>query len=245
MSPSGRDSGLTPTAGSRPGVRGEVIATLRGVRKSFAAGAEVVSALNGVDLDVRAGLFVCISGRSGSGKTTLLNMLAGLDVPDSGEVSVLGRRIERASEADRARLRLAHIGVVFQANNLLPEFTAAENIAIPLMARGWPRRQVEQAARDGLAAVDIAELADRVPAQMSGGQRQRVGIARALAGEQDVLLADEPTGALDSENSESFYRLLRRLCDERGLAAVLATHDSRASDFADETARIVDGALAA
>ena len=206
-------------------------------------GTEVVVAVNDVSFAVRHGEFACIYGASGSGKTTLLNLVAGIDVADSGEVRVGDEVVSGQSEGRRADIRLHHIGVIFQTNNLMPEFTAQENVALPLMIRGSSRASAATAALAALTMVGLSDLADRLPAAMSGGQRQRVGIARALAGEQALIVADEPTGALDSHNSTQLFELLRSLCDERGTAVVLATHDPLARNFADSTYLMVDGTI--
>ena len=222
-----------------------MIATVEKASKRFTVGAEVVAAVDDVSFSVRPSEFACIYGASGSGKTTLLNLVAGIDVADTGSVSVGGEVLSGQSEGRRADIRLHNIGVIFQNNNLMPEFTARENVALPLMIRGHPRASADMEALEALAAVGLSELADRLPAAMSGGQRQRVGIARALAGKQSLIVADEPTGALDSRNSVQLFELFRSLCDERGTAVVLATHDPLAKDFADSVYLMVDGTIEA
>lgn len=214
------------------------------VSKVFQVGLEKITALSEVTFQFPVGSFTCIYGASGSGKTTLLRVLAGMTEPDSGEVRVDGRALSGMTSRDRAALRLHNIGFVFQANNLLPEFTAEENVALPLLARGARRDQARERALTALGRVDVLDVAQRQPHLMSGGQRQRVGIARALAGEQSLLLADEPTGALDTDNSRALFVLLRRLCDEHETSVVLATHDPLAQDFADCVETMVDGRLA-
>lgn len=169
---------------------------VRGVVRSFRSGVETIRAVDGIDLDVPFGHMVCIYGASGSGKSTLLNLIAGLDVPDEGGVTIGNLALTGMSDRQRARVRLEHVGVVFQENNLIDEFSGGENVFIPLLAAGLPISVARSAAADALACVGIGDLFDRRPAQMSGGQRQRVGIARALAGSRNVLVADEPTGAL-------------------------------------------------
>ncbi len=222
-----------------------VIARLENVSKKFTVGEEVIVAVDAVTFEVVEGEFACIYGASGSGKTTLLNILAGIDTADSGEVSVAGHSLSRLSESARADNRLRNVGVVFQSNNLLAEFTAQENVALPLMVRGTGRAAANATARAALDSVGLAGLGERLPARMSGGQRQRVGIARALAGEQMLLIADEPTGALDSENSRALFALMRDLCEIQGAAVVLATHDPLAQEFAGSTYLMVDGVVAA
>ena len=224
---------------------GVVVARLESASKRFTVGEEVIVAVDEATFGVAAGEFACVYGASGSGKTTMLNILAGIDTADSGGVYVAGQSLAGRSERARADIRLHHIGVVFQSNNLLPEFTAQENVALPLLVRGLDRAEADAVAEVALASVGLAGMGDRVPARMSGGQRQRVGIARALAGEQALLLADEPTGALDSENSRQLFGLMRDLCDDRGTAVVLATHDPLATEFADSVYLMVDGVVAA
>lgn len=222
-----------------------VIARLENASKKFTVGEEVIAAVDAVTFEVAEGEFACIYGASGSGKTTVLNILAGIDTADSGEVEVAGHSLSACSESARADIRLRNIGVVFQSNNLLAEFTAQENVALPLMVRGAGRAAANATARAALDSVGLAGLGGRLPGRMSGGQRQRVGIARALAGEQKLLIADEPTGALDSENSRALFALMRDLCERRGTAVVLATHDPLAQEFADSTYLMVDGVVTA
>lgn len=218
-------------------------ARLCNVSKEFRVGDEVITAVGGVSLDVAAGQFACLHGASGSGKTTLLNILAGIERADSGTVEVAGFALSDRSERERAEIRLRHVGVIFQSNNLLPEFSARENVALPLIVRGSGRKEAMRTARAAMESVGLADLGDRFPAHMSGGQRQRVGIARALAGKQQVLIADEPTGALDSEASKHLFTLMRELCDDREVSVVLATHDPLARDYADVVHHMVDGRL--
>lgn len=222
-----------------------MVAQLRAASKAFTTGVDAVTALDSVDFDLDPGEVACIYGASGSGKTTMLNVLAGMETLDSGTVTVDGEDLTQRNEAQRADLRLHRVGVVFQSNNLLPEFTALENVVLPLLVKGHRRRVATLEASTALAAVGIEQLADRLPAQMSGGQRQRVGIARALAGEQRLLVADEPTGALDSENSRTLFELLRRRATSDGTAIVIATHDPIAQDYADSVFHMVDGTVTA
>lgn len=222
-----------------------MLVSLASVSKRYVVGQETLVAVDEVSLEVSAGEFVCVHGASGSGKTTMLNILAGIDTADEGEVIVAGQSLSNCSEGARADIRLQHIGVVFQSNNLLPEFTARENVALPLLVRRFKKDVAASAADAALSSVGLDGLGDRLPGLMSGGQRQRVGIARALAGDRSLLLADEPTGALDSANSRQLFELMRKLCDSRGTAVVLATHDPLAQGFADSVYRMVDGNLAA
>ena len=216
--------------------------TLSGVDKAYDSGAERVTAVDSVVLTGAPGEFVCIHGASGSGKSTLLNLTAGLDTADKGQLTVAGTDLARATEEDRAAMRLHHVGVVFQSHNLVDEFTALENVALPLEAAGASWSTAAAHAADKLAVVGLSGLETRLPAQLSGGQRQRVGIARALVGDRSILLADEPTGALDSAATLELFGLIRRLCDD-GMLAVVCSHDARCRDFADASYEMVDGRL--
>ncbi len=222
-----------------------MLAKLENVSKSFTAGVETIEALVDVSLAVSPGEFACVYGASGSGKSTLLNVLSGIESPDSGSVAVAGHALPGLDDRGRTEIRLRHMGIVFQSDNLLPEFTAEENVALPLMARGMRRTECLSTAIDALRSLDVADLRDRFPAKMSGGQRQRVGIARALAGDQEIVVADEPTGALDSRSSRQLFELLARLCRERNKAVVLATHDPIAREFATSDYQMTDGRLVA
>lgn len=208
--------------------------------RSFRSAVETVHAVREAKFTARAGEFVCVFGASGSGKSTLLNLIAGLDLPDAGRVLVDSVDVGRLDENGRARLRLETIGVVFQDHNLVEEFTALENIALPLEVLGLRGQQAARQATLELGRVGLAGLGDRLPAQLSGGQRQRVGIARALVGNRRVLLADEPTGALDSANSRALFELIRALCDD-GTLAVVCTHDPMCQEYADTVYEMVDG----
>lgn len=238
-----RTADRRPSAPRSSSVVEEVVRVTE-VCKRFVIGSDTVVAAHMVNLSVGSGEFVCIYGASGSGKTSLLNIVAGLDAADSGHVVVAGQDVTELPEGGRADLRLHSIGVIFQANNLLPEFTAQENVLLPLLIRGLRRGVAEVKADAALATVGLVNMGDRRPSEMSGGQRQRVGIARALAGEQQLLVADEPTGALDSENSIRLFTLLRRVCDEQGTSVLLATHDPLAEPYADAAYTIVDGVVA-
>ncbi len=214
----------------------------RGVCKAYRSEVETVWAARDVDFEARPGEFVCIYGASGSGKSTLLNLLAGLDLADTGEIQVGGVEVGTAGDEQRAELRLRTVGVVFQDHNLIQEFTAAENVSLPLEALGLPTAQARAEALRQLARVGLPGLEDRFPSQLSGGQRQRVGVARALTGKRAVLLADEPTGALDSAATQELFTLIRTLCDE-GVLAVICSHDPRCRDYADTVYEVVDGRL--
>jgi putative ABC transport system ATP-binding protein len=210
--------------------------------KEYVTPAETIRALDGVSLDVEEGEFLALEGASGSGKSTLLNLIAGLDEPTSGAVQVAGHQLHRLSTADRGRLRLKSIGVVFQDNNLIAEFSILENILVPLRALGLDPTAARREARRALDRLGIGDLADRRPRDVSGGQRQRGGIARAIAGSRRVLLADEPTGALDSHNSIALFETLRELA-RQGTTVIVATHDPLVSPFVDRVLRLRDGRL--
>ncbi|MDR2930878.1 MAG: ABC transporter ATP-binding protein [Propionibacteriaceae bacterium] len=213
----------------------------RGIVVDYPLAVGTVHALRGVDLTLIAGEAVCLFGASGSGKSTLLNVLAGLEAPDAGSLRVCGKDTLALSEEQRTALRLRSIGMVFQENNLVAQFTAGENVELILRCQGSsaPKRT----AIELLGSLGVAELADRLPIDMSGGQRQRVGIARALAGDRAVILCDEPTGALDRTNSDVLFGLLRDLAHSKGIAVLIATHDRDAEKYADRVLEISDGEL--
>lgn len=213
-----------------------------GATRAYVGAVETVWAARDVDLSVNAGELVVIYGASGSGKTTLLNLIAGLDRPDSGSVIVADQDVGQLSQGAKADLRLRTVGVVFQEHRLLEEFTALENVMLPLEARGWSFEASQAAARLELSRVGLLALDDRYPAEMSGGQRQRVGIARALVGDRRIILADEPTGSLDSAASHELFTVIRSLCDQ-GTLAILFTHDPASHHFADRMFEMVDGCL--
>jgi len=215
---------------------------MRRVSRVHGAGPRTVRALVDVDLVLHAGEFVAVMGPSGSGKSTLLHLAGGLDTPTSGQVLVEGTDLATLSVAARAVLRRRAIGYVFQDFNLLPALTAVENVAFPLELDGWPVRKARQAALAVLAETGVAELADRRPEDMSGGQAQRVAIARALVGPRRLLLADEPTGALDSGTGTEILQVLRDRAD-RGAAVLMVTHEARFAAWADRTVFLRDGRI--
>jgi putative ABC transport system ATP-binding protein len=213
---------------------------LRRVSKTYGAGAAEVHALRGVDLSVEAGAMVAVMGPSGSGKSTLLTIAGSLEDPSSGEVLVGGSSLAGMSRNDKARLRRRSIGFVFQDFNLLPGLTAAENVALPLELDGVAARTARAAGLRALDGLGLGERASQYPDQLSGGERQRVAIARAVVGERCLLLADEPSGALDSVNAEEVMRLLHEAC-KRGAAAVVVTHDAQLASWADRVVFLRDG----
>ena len=221
----------------------EAVIECRGVTRRYDDGASVVEVLRGVDLALAAGETLAITGASGSGKSTLLHVLGGLDSPDSGSVLLCGRDLAHASERERARLRNTWLGFVYQFHHLLPEFSALENVAMPLLIA---RRAAADAAREARAMLERIGLAARLehrPAELSGGERQRVAIARALVTRPRVLLADEPTGNLDARNATAACDLLLELCAAQQAAVVVVTHDERIAARMQRRLRLEDGRL--
>ncbi|MFD8596359.1 ABC transporter ATP-binding protein [Kitasatospora sp. NPDC059646] len=215
---------------------------LEGVARVHGRGEARVHALHPTDLEVRAGEFLAVMGPSGSGKSTLLALAGGLDRPTAGRVLVEGTPLEGLSRARLADVRRRSVGYVFQSYNLIPSLTAAENIALPRELDGVPARTARAEALAALEELGIRQLADRFPEDMSGGQQQRVAIGRALAGERRLVLADEPTGALDSATGEAVLQLLRARCDA-GAAAMMVTHDATHAAWADRVVFLHDGRI--
>jgi putative ABC transport system ATP-binding protein len=215
---------------------------VRGVRKTFEAENAPVRALRGVTLTVGHGEFVALMGPSGCGKSTLLNLAAGLETPDEGDIAVAGESLTGRSEDELARMRRRHVGLIFQFFNLLEGMTVLENVALPAVIAGRKRKVAETRARDLLDLLGIGDKAAAVPGVLSGGQRQRLAIARALANEPTLLLADEPTGALDSEGADEVIELMRRL-HRGGQTIVLVTHDTEVAAAAHRVVRMRDGRI--
>jgi putative ABC transport system ATP-binding protein len=213
---------------------------LHQVSKVYGSGPSEVHALNAVDLAVERGELVAVMGPSGSGKSTLLTIAGSLEDATSGEVLVDGIDLATVSRSDRARMRRRSIGYVFQDFNLLPGLTALENVTLPLELDGVRAKAARDSGRSALDELDVAERADRFPDELSGGERQRVAIARAIVGERGLLLADEPTGALDSVNGEGVMRLLRA-ATHRGVAGVVVTHEAQLASWADRVVFLRDG----
>jgi putative ABC transport system ATP-binding protein len=215
---------------------------LRHVSKLYGDGAAQVHALDDVSLSVEAGALVAVMGPSGSGKSTLLTIAGTLEEPTSGDVLIGGTAVAKMSRAQRARLRRRAIGYVFQDFNLLPGLTAAENVALPLELDGTTARRARAAGVRALDGLGLADRAGQYPDQLSGGERQRVAIARAMVGERQLMLADEPSGALDSANAEEVMRLLHA-ASQRGLAVVVVTHDPQLASWADRVVFLRDGRM--
>ena len=215
----------------------------RGVAKAYTQAGRKLPVLRRVDLAVAPGERVGVIGRSGAGKSTLLHILAGLADPDSGTVTVAGQSLSGAGPAGRARLRNQRMGFVYQFHHLLPEFSALENVAMPLMVGGARFAPAAARARELLAKVHLAERADHRPHQLSGGERQRVAVARALATSPAIVLADEPTGNLDRQSADSVLALLAELGDTTGASFVVVTHDSGVAAHMHRTVALVDGVL--
>jgi putative ABC transport system ATP-binding protein len=222
---------------------GQPLLRAAGLAKSFRTDAGPVQAVRGVDLTVRRGEFVAVMGPSGSGKSTLLHMLGGLEPASSGEIWLAGERVDRLSQARWALLRRRHIGFVFQFFNLVSNMTVADNIELPALMGGASRRQARDRRDELLADLGLAGKADAAPAALSGGEQQRVALARALAHQPSLLLADEPTGNLDSANAADVLRLLGRM-HEQGNAILLVTHNARVASMADRVVSLFDGMIA-
>jgi putative ABC transport system ATP-binding protein len=214
---------------------------LRRVSKSYGQGSAEVHALHEVSLTAGEGAMVAVMGPSGSGKSTLLTIAGTLEEPTTGDVLIAGQPVSRVSRAAKAQLRRRVIGYVFQDFNLLPGLTAAENVSLPLELDGMSARKARVAALKSLDRLGLSERASHYPDQMSGGERQRTAIARAMVGDRRLLLADEPSGALDSVNAEAVMRLLHDACKNAGMTAVVVTHDAQLASWADRVLFLRDG----
>jgi putative ABC transport system ATP-binding protein len=218
------------------------VRSLRKTYESFEAEGAPVRALRGVDMTLDAGEFAAVMGPSGCGKSTLLNLVAGLDMPSEGEILVAGESLAGKDENDLARMRRKHIGIVFQFFNLLEGMSVLENVTLPAIVAGSPRKQAETRARDLLDLLGLSDKAGKAPGVLSGGQRQRLAIARALANQPTLLLADEPTGALDSAGGAEVMELFRRLHKD-GQTILLVTHDDDVAAAADSIVEMRDGRI--
>ena len=213
------------------------------VVKTYGAGDSVVHALRGVDLDVKPGELMMLVGPSGCGKTTLISVIAGILDQDSGECRVFGQDYHRMTARDKTRYRGQTIGFVFQAFNLLPTLTAAENAAVPLLINGAPRKEAVERAREMLGKVGLGDRGNSLPSHLSGGQQQRVAIARALVHGPKLIVCDEPTSALDAHTGHRVMELMREIALDNGRALLVVTHDARIFEFADRIARMNDGRI--
>ena len=213
------------------------------LQKHYQVGENSVHAVDGVDLNVREGEFVCISGRSGSGKSTLLSLLAGLESPTDGEVVLLGEHLEQMNEQERGRFRRDHIGFIFQAYNLLPQFSSWENVAVPLEIRGIPLEQRREKAMEALEMVGLRDHAEHRPTELSGGQQQRISIARAIITRPGIVFADEPTGNLDSRTGTEVMSLLTDLFRRWGTTFLVVSHDEDMNRYTDREIRLKDGKI--
>ena len=221
----------------------EPLIRVAGLRKVYTVGGSPVRALDGVDLAVRKGEFLCLAGRSGSGKSTMLNMIAGLEPPTAGEIVIEGRHVEKMREEQRTRFRRKHIGFVFQSYNNLPQFTALENVALPLAIRGMRKAERTKLAREALIRVGLGDHMRHKPSQLSGGQQPRVSIARAIVTNPPIVLADEPTGNLDSHIGREIIELLCSLFRENGTTFIMSSHDPMMASYMDRTVRMSDGRI--
>ena len=221
----------------------EPLVTASGVARTFGSGETAVPALRDVSFSVGRGPLVVVYGRSGSGKTTLLNIVGGLDTPTAGAIRVAGQDLSAMTEHDRRMMRRTTVAFIFQSFGLIPMLSAAENVGIPLRIAGAARRAREERTRLLLSVVGLEEHAGKRPAELSGGQQQRVAVARALSGRPELLIADEPTGQLDSETGRQIIRLLRTVIRAEGITALVASHDTELMDLADEVLRLEDGRL--
>jgi putative ABC transport system ATP-binding protein len=239
-----KEPAAEPAAGLPPGTEPVMVAA-SGVCRTFGQGSTAVHAVRGVSFTIRTGQLVALVGRSGSGKTTLLNIVGGLDTPTSGEVHVAGHNVSAMPSRERTMLRRGTISFIFQSFGLIPMLTAAENVGIPLRIAGMRPAEREERVRLLLSVVGLEGHARQRPNELSGGQQQRVAIARALAVAPKLLIADEPTGQLDSETGRQIMRLLRTVVLSEGITALVATHDPAMHELAQQVLRLEDGRLSA
>jgi putative ABC transport system ATP-binding protein len=213
------------------------------LHKTYHRGTESIEAINGIDLQISRGSFVVILGPSGGGKSTLLNLIGGIDRPTSGSVRISDFALETASEEKLTLFRRDHIGFIFQFYNLLPALSAVENVSVPLLVKGMAFKQAKETAAKILEKVGLQNRIDHRPSQLSGGEQQRVAIARSIIAEPELILADEPTGDLDSKTALDISQLMHELNKQLGLTFVVATHNPRLTDYADQVYELIDGKL--
>lgn len=221
----------------------DTVISCRNLVKQFSQGDLVVPVLKGVNLDLIKGEMLAIVGASGSGKSTLLHILGGLDAPTSGDIRILGQDIAQINEEERCRLRNGSLGFIYQFHHLLPEFSALENVAMPLLIRRLPNREAYDRAEDILKQVGLSHRLTHTPGELSGGERQRAAVARALVTQPACILADEPTGNLDRQTAESVFELMLELNHRINASLVIVTHDSRLANRAQQIKQLIDGVL--
>jgi ABC-type lipoprotein export system ATPase subunit len=222
----------------------EQFLSARGLAKTYAMGRRTLEVLRGVNLEISRGEFLALRGASGAGKSTLLHLIGGLDSPNAGEIFFKNQNLAKFSESELTQFRNRRVGFVFQAYHLLPELTALENVCLPARVARISAAQTEKRGRDLLSRVGLKERADHKPSELSGGEQQRVAIARALVNEPELLLADEPTGNLDSKTGGEIIELLKNLCAEKQMTLIIATHDAKVAARAQRVIELEDGRIA-